>query len=67
MGVLSYRCHVETDLLVSPGMTISLSVHLPGAAGVSIERGLVTWSRPSECGIQFLHDPSTRHYERTTL
>ena len=37
------RCHVESDFLVSPGMIVTLSLRLPGAAGVKIERGCVTW------------------------
>jgi hypothetical protein len=65
-GFYPHRCHVESELLLSPGLTVSLSLHLPSAAGVRIERGLITWSRPSECGIQFQHDPSTWHSERTT-
>ena len=66
-GFYPHRCHVESELLVSPGMTLSLSLHLPGAPGIRIERSLVTWSRPSEFGMQFVHDPSTGHHERRTL
>ena len=66
-GFYPQRCHVESALLVSPGMTLSLSLHLPGAPGIRIERSLVTWSRPSEFGMQFVHDPTTGHHERGTL
>lgn len=59
-------CHVESALLISPGMVVSLSLHLPGTARIKLEHGLVTWARASELGIQFLHDPSTPHHERTT-
>ncbi len=30
----SQRCHIETQLPVSPGMTVSLSLHLPGTGRV---------------------------------
>ena len=52
-GFYPHRCHVESDLPVSPGMTVSLSLHVPGAAGIRLEQGLVTWSRPSEFGVRF--------------
>lgn len=49
------RCHVESWLPVSPGMMVSLPLHLPDAARVKLENGLVTWARASEFGVQFLH------------
>ena len=45
-GFYPHRCHVERDLLVSPGMAVSLSLHAPGAAGVRIEQGLMTLVSP---------------------
>ena len=42
-GFYPHRCHVVSDFLVSPGMLVTLSLRLPGAAGVKIERGCVTW------------------------
>jgi len=56
-GFYPHRCHVESDLLVSPGVTVSLSLHLPGASRVKLQQGLVTWSRASEFGVQFTHGP----------
>lgn len=61
-----HRCHVESQLRVSPGMTVSLSLHLPGAAGVRLAHGLVTWARASEFGIQFTHEPTTMSHEKAT-
>ena len=59
------RCHVESDLPIRPGMMVSLSVHLPGAAAIRIDRALVTWSRPSEFGLQFPPPLSTRIFKRS--
>ena len=53
-GFYPSRCHVESDLPISPGMMISLSLHIPGAAGLKIERGQVKWSCHSEFGLQFM-------------
>ena len=64
-GFYSRRSHVESLLLVSPGMIVSLSLHVPGAAGIRIEQGLVTWSRPAEFGIQFTNESALRR-ERST-
>ncbi len=51
-----HRCHVESELLVSPGMAVFLSIPLPGTGRVRIEHGLVTWARGSEFGLQFSYD-----------
>jgi hypothetical protein len=58
------RCHVESWLQVSPGMMVSLSLHLPGAARVKLENGLVTWARASECGVRFLHGSRVMNEEK---
>ena len=65
-GFYPGRCHVESDVPVGPGMTVSLSIHLPGAARVKLEQGLVTWARASEFGVQFTHGPVTMSHERST-
>jgi hypothetical protein len=54
-GFYPHRCHVESDLLVSPGMTVSLLLHLPGTSRLKLQQGLVTWSRASEFVVQFTH------------
>ena len=60
-------CRVESALSVSPGMVVSLSVHLAGSTRIKLEPGLVTWARKTEFGLRFLHGPATIHQERTTL
>jgi hypothetical protein len=52
-GFYPHRCHVETDLRTSPGMSVSLWLHFPGTPRVKLPTGLVTWSCGSECGVQF--------------
>jgi hypothetical protein len=59
-------CHVESSLSISPGMVVSLSLHLPGAARIKLMQGLVTWARKSEFGLRFLHGPATMTQERNT-
>jgi hypothetical protein len=46
-------CHVECALSVSPGMVVSLSLHLPGTARIKLKQGLVTWARKTEFGLRF--------------
>ncbi len=62
-----HRCHVESQVPVFPGMTVSLSLQLPGAGRVKIEQGLVTWARASEFGLQFMQGPTVMSHERSTL
>jgi hypothetical protein len=57
-GFYPHRCLVESEFALSPGMIVSLSLHVPDAAAVRIDRGLVTWSGSSECGVQIQRDPS---------
>lgn len=56
-GLYPHRCHVESPMLVCPGMTVSLSLHFPGTSGVKLQQGLVTWSCASEFGVQFTPGP----------
>ena len=60
-------CHVESTLSLSPGMVVSLSLHLPGTARIKLKQGLVTWARKTEFGLRFLHGPATMYQERSTL
>ncbi len=61
-----HRCHVESELTVSPGMAVFLSIPLPGTGRVRIEHGLVTWARGSEFGLQFLQGSAMTRNEKTT-
>ena len=54
-------CHVESALLISPGMVVLLSLRLPGTAHLKLKAGLVTWARKTEFGLRFLHGPATMH------
>lgn len=60
-------CHVESALEISPGMMVSLTLHLPGRACINLKQGLVTWTWESEFGLRFVHAPATRHQDRTTI
>ena len=64
-GFYPHRCHVESELPVSPGMTVSLFLHLPGTARVRLDQGVVTWARASEFGVRFTHGPATIGHQRT--
>jgi hypothetical protein len=66
-GFYPQRCHVESPLPVCPGMTVSLSLHLPGTGRVRIEQCLVTWARSSEFGLQFTHVSSTSRSEGNAI
>jgi hypothetical protein len=59
-GFYPSGCHVESELLLSPGMTVSLSLDLTGNARVTLHHGLVTWARASEFGVEFGHGSTTR-------
>ena len=57
-GFSPRRCHVESELLLNPGLTVSLSLHLPGASDVKPQQVLVARSRASEFGVRFAHLPA---------
>ena len=59
-------CHVESPLSVSPGMVVSISLHLTGNTRIRLEEGLVTWVRTREFGLRFVRRPATMHQERST-
>jgi hypothetical protein len=65
-GFYPHRCHVEAELSLSPGMTVSLSFHLPGHAPVKLAQGLVTWASASEFGLKFAQASTTRSERSTT-
>lgn len=48
LGLYPHCCHVESQLSLSLGMTVSLSLHLQGNVRVKLEQGLITWARASE-------------------
>lgn len=58
-------CHVESALTISPGMVVTLSLHLPETARINLKQGLVTWARESEFGLRFLHEPASMTQERS--
>jgi hypothetical protein len=60
----SRGCHVESQVSLSPGMTVSLSLHVSGSARVTLGPCLVTWARKPECGLQFPQGPSTHTHGR---
>ncbi len=62
-----HRCHVESELTVSPGRAVFLSIPLPGTGRVRIAHGLVMWACGSEFGLQFTHGPVSLSHERSTL
>ena len=65
-GFYPHRCHVESELPLSPGMTVSLSLHVSGTARIKLEQGLVTWATASEFGLEFRHGSTTRSERSTT-
>ena len=60
-------CHVESALAITPGMMVTLSLHLPGIARITLKSGLVTWARESEFGLRFMPRPVNVNQERMTL
>lgn len=65
-GFYPHRCHVESEFPLTPGMTVSLSLHLVGNARVKLEQGLVTWTRATEFGLECAHAATTRSARSTT-
>jgi hypothetical protein len=59
-------CHVESELAISPGMTVSVSLHLQGKVRVKLEQGLVTWAREKEFGLTFTPPSSGTTCERSS-
>ena len=55
-GFYPHRCLVESELLLNPGMTVSLSLHLPGTSDVKLQQAPVTWSCASD--LEFGSHPS---------
>jgi hypothetical protein len=64
-GFYPHRCHVESQLTLSPGMTVSVSLHLGGNVRVKLEQGLITWARKSEFGLTFTPTSSATTGERS--
>jgi hypothetical protein len=65
-GFYPGRCHVESEVVLSAGLVVSLSLHVPGAATIILHRALVVWSSRGEFGIRFAQEYSTAKYERNT-
>lgn len=65
-------CSVESDQRVSPGIYLTLRVHLPGVAGpVTVTLARVRWAHGSEFGVEFIqlsHQDQLRlsHVTKTT-
>jgi len=55
-GVSEQHLHIECPAEVSPGMTLSLSLIVPGTDHViCIEKALVTWTCGQEFGLRHLN------------
>ena len=53
-GFYPHHCQVETEHPLIPGMTVSLTMRVSGAAApMKLAMGKVTWARATECGIAF--------------
>ena len=59
-----HRCHVETERPLTPGMVVSLVLHLSTSARVRLGLGIVTWARAQECGIAFPHSSASTTFTR---
>ena len=54
-----HHCDVETQLPLTPGMTISVTLSVSGSAPpMKLAMGKVTWSRGTACGIAFPYSSS---------
>ena len=53
-GFYPHHCEVETQDPLTPGVTVSLTLHVAGATTpIMLAMGAVTWARATECGIAF--------------
>ncbi len=52
-GLSENHLHIECPAKVSPGMTLSLSLVVPGTdQAIRFDEALVTWARGSEFGVR---------------
>ena len=66
-GFYPCSCHVESQGLLTPGMTVSLFLHASETARVTLGPCVVTWARSNECGLQFRRKPFAETQERSAL
>jgi hypothetical protein len=53
-GLSQHHLHLECPAKVSPGMTLALSLVVPGTdQAIRVDEALVTWTRGSEFGVRF--------------
>ncbi|MCE3222866.1 MAG: hypothetical protein K0S58_1046 [Nitrospira sp.] len=64
-GFYPHCCHVESELSLSPGMIVCVSLHLRGNVRVKLEQGLITWAQASEFGLTFMPTSSAPTGERS--
>jgi hypothetical protein len=52
-GLSEHHLHIECPAKVSPGMTLSLSLVVPGTdQAIRVDQALVTWTRDCEFGVR---------------
>jgi hypothetical protein len=59
-----HRCLVESHYPLTPGMPVSVTLHLSETARVRLGLGIVTWARAQECGIEFPQSSASTTFER---
>ncbi len=53
VGLSMHHCHVESQAVVTPGMTLSVFVIFPDTRrALVLEAALVTWARTEEFGLR---------------
>jgi hypothetical protein len=58
-----HRCLVESQYPLTPGMPVSLTLHLSEIARVRLGLGIVTWARAQVCGIEFPYSSASTTFE----